>query len=485
MGWEIGLIGDSLFSTLEKPEEIEVFPGEMTSSGLEESEGDAARERSAGPPSPPSPLSPPERVQNDLQTTAKAKPQEKTTDAVEPTLEEGEEKEDREERVGEGEEKKLHEKPSSPALFPASEKEIGAEGMRFCYEILPCPNPHCPVRERGIIRCFKFFEPRGPEEKARMTCDARACDECLVKRGWDIGVLNDGLFEDILATRRRKMAKAERIKREGIVDIYLQELAKKPLSRTEEVALAKRLAGDKHASELLFLANMKLVVKIAGSYSNRGMNLLDLIQEGNIGLIKAVAKFDYTLGYKFSTYAAYWIRHYIQRAVSDQARTVRVPHRVLMLAYKIRATINRMEGDLQRAPKLSELAQVLLIDEEKILEIIRVTQTPVSIEAASPGSGEDDEASLEYFLADKRNLSPEEEVLENAKRESCRQALDALPERLRTIVELFFGFQGEPVSLAEIGRSQGISRERVRQLLRQALADLAEKDFVMQMKDFV
>jgi len=375
------------------------------------------------------------------------------------------------------------EKTGVPSL-DVSTTQWGRQGMRFCWEVMECPNPNCPIRERRIIRCFKYFEPRGCEFKKNTTGGERSCENCHYKRGWDLGVINEDFFQDVLDQKKVKFARAERMKRQGIVEIYLRELEKKPLSRDDEMKLAKRIAGDKHAAEIFLLANMKLVVRIAGSYNNRGLNFMDLIQEGNLGLIKAVSKFDWTLGYRFSTYAAYWIRHYLQKAISNQARVVRIPHNLLIVAHKIKRTITEMEHQLQRSPTLAEISQAMMLEEEKILEIIRITETPISIEAKITDE-EGDETSTEYFLADKRALSPEEEALEKSKAEACREALNLLPDRLREIVELFYGFREEGVSLAEIGRRMGLSRERARQLLRQALDELQGRELVTNLKDYL
>ncbi|MFZ2958127.1 MAG: RNA polymerase sigma factor RpoD/SigA [Candidatus Ozemobacteraceae bacterium] len=361
---------------------------------------------------------------------------------------------------------------------------LGQPGLRFCWEITKCENLQCPVRQRRIIRCFKFFEPRGTAAKLVVTGGTTVCDQCYVKQGWDLGMIHEGLFEDILAERVRKNRQADRISKETIVGIYLQELSKKPLSKDEEMALARRIAGDKHAAELFLMANLKLVVRIAGSFGNRGLNILDLIQEGNLGLIKAISKFDYTLGYKFSTYAAYWVRHYMQKAVSEQGRTIRVPHHLLVVAHKIRKTIGEQQVILGRSPTLSELAALLNLEEDKILSVIRITETPISIEAKSnEDDGEDNHP--DYFLADKMHLSPEEEALERSKAEACREALDLLPDRLREVIELFYGFRDAAVSLAEIGRRMGFTRERARQLLREALQELEKKEFVAQLKEYL
>ncbi len=416
LGWEIGLIGESMFPSDQPPEPESVIP-------------------SALPPIVPEGTPEPSRA-----TGEPAEPLPETT---------------------------------------------GKPGMRFCWEVLPCPNPRCPVRERRIIRCFKFFEPRGMEAKLAVTCGERTCDACHYRAGWDIGTISEELFEDVLAEKRLNIARADRIKRHTLVEMYLDELSRKPLTRQEEQDLARKIAGDRDANELLLTANLKLVTRIAAGYSNRGLSIMDLIQEGNIGLIKAVAKFDYTLGYRFSTYAAYWIRYYMQKAVSEQGRVIRVPHHLLAVAHKIRRSMRELEAELLRAPTLRELAQVLDLEEDKILEIVRITQTPVSLEAGSQPEDDNGETAPEYFLADRGHLSPEEIALEQAKTEACRKAISLLPDRQRELVELYYGFRDEVPNLAEIGRRMGISRERARQILKEALETLGRHEFVASLQDFL
>ncbi|HMM59229.1 MAG TPA: sigma-70 family RNA polymerase sigma factor, partial [Candidatus Rifleibacterium sp.] len=145
-----------------------------------------------------------------------------------------------------------------------------------------------------------------------MTCTNRTCEECFYKRGWDMGLLDESLFADIIEKKKLNLAAADRVKRNSLVEMYLSELSRKPLSREEEFKLAQKIAGDREASELFLMANLKLVTRVAKKFSSGSIPIMDLIQEGNIGLIKAIAKFDYTLGYRFSTYAAYWIRYYMQ-----------------------------------------------------------------------------------------------------------------------------------------------------------------------------
>ncbi|MDD3147810.1 MAG: RNA polymerase sigma factor RpoD/SigA, partial [Candidatus Riflebacteria bacterium] len=294
---------------------------------------------------------------------------------------------------------------------------------------------------------------------------------------WEIGLLGEHLFADIIEKKKLNLASADRVRRNTLVEMYLSELSKKPLSRDEEYKLAQKIAGDREASELFLLANLKLVTRVAKKFSGGSIPLMDLIQEGNVGLIKAIAKFDHTLGYRFSTYAAYWIRYYMQKAVAHQGTTVTIPHHLLTVAHKIRRHIQEFEGQFLRAPTISELEKSLGIDKEKILNVLSITQTPVSIHAKA-GSEDDDGETMEYYLEDKKNLSPEEAALEKRKNEAISEGLANLPERLRFVVESFYGFKDEELSLAEIGRRMNISRERVRQLLHQALKHLQAEEAI-------
>ncbi|OIP31933.1 hypothetical protein AUK22_00535 [bacterium CG2_30_54_10] len=497
LGWEIGLIGDSLF-----PEDQSTPADTLTpiSSPLEK-ESSSARvfnplpEFSPGPGIPPPPATPIPKASPEPTSPASAPALPSPTPApATPAL------------PTPAPATPAPETPA-PATFPEplpitpqpaptptpiigihdlsfDSEAVGAKGLRFCWEVLPCPNPKCPVRERQIIRCFKFFEPKGDAKKLEITHGTRLCRNCHYKLGWDFGIIHEGLFVDITEKRRIRRNIDERIKRQGIVELYLNELAKKPLSREEELSLAKKIAGDKDAAELFLLANLKLVVRIAGTFSNRGLNIMDLIQEGNVGLIKAISKFDWTLGYRFSTYAAYWVKNYMQMAISDQVRTIRVPHHLLAVAHKIRRAINDLQAQYFRAPTLKELSAILMLEEEKILDVLRLTETPISIEAKQ-NNEDDEDASPEYFLTDNTSLSPEEKALENAKSEACQKALAMLPDRLREVAESYYGFRDEQLSLAEIGRRMGISRERARQLLVQALEELRHHEFVANMKDFL
>ena len=355
---------------------------------------------------------------------------------------------------------------------------IETQSARFCYEIVNCHNEHCPVREQQIFRCFKFFGPRTKNEKEKITCCNRNCSSCFYKSGWDLGLLSEEKFEDIIAKKKSKLGQSNKYNKDVIIDIYMSELAKKPYSHKEELELAKKIAGDKKASELFLLANLKLVTRIAKKFSSK-MPLMDLIQEGNIGLIKAIAKFDYRLGYKFSTYAAYWIRYYMQRAVAEQKTSITIPCHLIAVANKIKIQINKFEEQLSRPPTLQELSELLGLAEEKIINILNVTKTPVSIYAKVSNDSEEDE-TIEYYLEDKQTLTPEEAFMEKQKSEAISAALTSLNERQKYIVENFYGINCEEKNLAEIGREQNVSRERVRQLLQQALQKLKQNESIIE-----
>ncbi|EKD83596.1 MAG: RNA polymerase, sigma 70 subunit, RpoD subfamily, partial [uncultured bacterium] len=424
LGWEIGLICESMFPEAPDPTPESLMPAESA----DEDKAPESQEPQSAPPVSESqePAAAIEKTGEKPETKSEPS-QNKVSDSIAGLL------------------------PKISGLEPViSDKNIGQQGFRFCHELIDCPNPNCVVRQQQIIQCFKFFSRRSAREKIELTCSDRTCDECFVKKGWDLGLLHEGLFTDIIEKKKLKIVTADHIKRNTLVDIYLAELAKKPLSRNEELELAKKIAGDRDASEVFLMANLKLVLRIAKNYSGGSLGLMDLIQEGNIGLIKAIAKFDYTLGYRFSTYAAYWIRYYMQKAVANQGSALKIPHHLLTVAHKLRRQIQEYENEFMRPPSLTELSKLAGLEEDKILSVLNITQTPVSIYAKT--GDDDEEGTLEYYLADKKTLSPEEQALENIKNEAVQKAIAELPERLRYVVNNFYGFADEELSLAEIGR---------------------------------
>ncbi len=464
LGWEIGLIDESMFPEIPDPTPESLLPEfkeeESPESGSEKKE----KEERKGEEEPKQ-----ENLQRPDETKAEPEKSLESADIAHDTSPDF---------LPEAEAEAKKAEPGDEMVFAVPPERVGQPGMRFCHELIDCPNPNCVVRAQQIIQCFQFFKRRSPEEKKKMTCTDRTCEECFYKRGWDMGLLDESLFADIIEKKKLNLAAADRVKRNSLVEMYLAELSRKPLSREEEFKLAQKIAGDREASELFLMANLKLVTRVAKKFSSGSIPIMDLIQEGNIGLIKAIAKFDYTLGYRFSTYAAYWIRYYMQKAVASQGTTVKIPHHLLTVAHKIRRHIQEFESQFFRSPSISELSQTLGMEKEKILNVLSITQTPVSIHA-STDSDSDNAEGMEYYLEDKKNLTPEEAALEKIKNETVKEALARLPERLRFVVESFYGFNDEELSLADIGRKLDISRERARQLLHQALTILQKEEAII------
>lgn len=268
------------------------------------------------------------------------------------------------------------------------------------------------------------------------------------------------------------------------VKIYLKEIGKVPLlTADEEIALAKRMEeGDETAKQVLSEANLRLVVSIAKRYVGRGMQFLDLIQEGNLGLMKAVEKFDYTKGFKFSTYATWWIRQAITRAIADQARTIRIPvHMVETINKQVRATRQLLQK-LGREPLPEEIAAYLGCSEEKVREIQKIAQDPVSLETPI---GEEEDSHLGDFIEDDRALSPSEVAESNMLKEQLIQVLNTLTPREEKVLRLRYGLDdSHPRTLEEVGKEFNVTRERIRQIEAKALRKLRHPNRVKKLRDF-
>ena len=254
--------------------------------------------------------------------------------------------------------------------------------------------------------------------------------------------------------------------------LYLREIGRVTLLTAEqEVSLAKRIErGDMAAKQQMIEANLRLVVSIAKGYLGRGLSFLDLIQEGSLGLIRAVEKFDYRRGYKFSTYATWWIRQAVTRAIADKARTIRVPVHMVEKLNRVVHMERQMTQRLGREPRPEELAAELRADVDEVQEILRIAQLPVSLERPV---GEEDDSSLGDFVEDENAPSPFDEARRTLQDSDVRRALDALPERERRVLEMRFGLTGgQPCTLEEVGRAFGVTRERIRQIENNTLRKL-------------
>ena len=269
------------------------------------------------------------------------------------------------------------------------------------------------------------------------------------------------------------------------VRMYLKEIGTVPLlSAEEELELAKRKAeGDEKAKDRLIEANLRLVVSIAKRYTGRGMSFLDLVQEGNLGLMKGVQKFDYTKGYKLSTYATWWIRQSVTRALADGARTIRVPVHMVETINKIAKMQRKLTLDLGYEPKTSELAKALGMPEEKVEEILQIAREPASLETPI---GEEDDSNLGDFVADQNIVTPEQNVESVMLREHIDTLLEDLKERERQVIVRRFGLDdGHPRTLEEVGREFNVTRERIRQIEAKALRKLRNPVRSKRIKDFL
>lgn len=277
----------------------------------------------------------------------------------------------------------------------------------------------------------------------------------------------------------------EGIGTEDPVRMYLKEIGTVPLlSAEEELRLAQRKTeGDEIAKDRLIEANLRLVVSIAKRYTGRGMSFLDLVQEGNLGLIKGVEKFDYTKGYKLSTYATWWIRQSVTRALADQARTIRVPVHMVETINKMSKMQRKLTLELGYEPSVSELAFALEMTEDKVMEIMQIAREPASLETPI---GEEDDSNLGDFVADNNVLTPESNVESVMLREHIDALLGDLKERERQVIVLRFGLaDGHPRTLEEVGKEFNVTRERIRQIEAKALRKLRNPVRSKRIRDFL
>ena len=314
--------------------------------------------------------------------------------------------------------------------------------------------------------------------------DAALADDSLLLDDDDVD-MDDSFMKDSDDIELDAVDLLEGIGTEDPVRMYLKEIGTVPLLTTEEeLTLAKRKAeGDEYAKERLIEANLRLVVSIAKRYTGRGMSFLDLVQEGNLGLIKGVEKFDYTKGYKLSTYATWWIRQSVTRALADQARTIRVPVHMVETINKMSKRQRKLTLELGYEPSVAELADALEMSEDKVMEIMQIAREPASLETPI---GEEDDSNLGDFVADSNAVTPEGNVENVMLREHIDALLGDLKDRERQVIVMRFGLEdGHPRTLEEVGKSFNVTRERIRQIEAKALRKLRNPVRSKRIRDFL
>ena len=324
-------------------------------------------------------------------------------------------------------------------------------------------------------KIFNFLEKNGVDILQITDDDEEepTLDEDVIAEGEDVEKIDFTDTGDISSTTQDP------------VKMYLKDIGKVPLlSAEEEIELAKRMeAGDEMAKKELAESNLRLVVSIAKRYVGRGMLFLDLIQEGNLGLLKAVEKFDYRKGYKFSTYATWWIRQAITRAIADQARTIRIPVHMVETINKVTRVSRDLLQKLGREPLPEEVGEVMGLPKERVQEIMKIAQEPVSLETPI---GEEEDSHLGDFIQDESIPTPVEATNQTLLHEQLDEVVSTLTEREQRVIKLRFGWDdGRPRTLEEVGKEFNVTRERIRQIEAKALRKLRHPNRSRKLKDFL
>ena len=348
------------------------------------------------------------------------------------------------------------------------------------------------VLEEQEIQSF-FADDHLDEDKWDAVYDFLDANKIDVLRVGNDADMDPDMFEedmDLDSEEEIDLEKVDLSVPEGVgvedpVRMYLKEIGKIPLLSTEEeIELAKKIQmGDEDAKQRLAEANLRLVVSIAKRYVGRGMQFLDLIQEGNLGLIKAVEKFDYTKGYKFSTYATWWIRQAITRAIADQARTIRIPVHMVETINRLIRTSRQLLQELGREPQPEEIAKRMDLPVERVREIMKISQDPVSLETPI---GEEEDSHLGDFIQDNHVTVPADAATSVLLHEQLLEVLETLTEREQKVLKLRFGLEdGRPRTLEEVGKQFHVTRERIRQIEAKALRKLRHPSRSRKLKDYL